>query len=778
MSRSSRAVRLISLLLAGLLSLAIVGVLVVAGAFFYFNPKLPAPGAIGEVEFNEPLRIYTADGRLLAKFGLQRRLPVVYEEIPERMVHAFLAAEDDRFFEHPGVDYQGILRAAWNLLLTGEKSQGGSTITMQLARNLFLSNDRTYVRKIKEIILALRLESKLTKEQILELYLNKIYLGNSAYGVGAAAKIYYDKKLSELTLGQVATLAGLPKAPSHYNPAEHPQRARVRRDYVLRRMHELDFITEEQYQAALAQPVATVTRTADERYEADYVAEMARRVVVEKFGEKAAYTAGFTVVTTIDSERQRAANRALRRALLAYDQRHQWRGPEASIDAQVLGDAQAMSDALAARPEAGGLVPALVVSVTADQALLYTEKYNQVSLGTDAIAWLDEGEPVSGMLQPGHIVRLAYTGDKKQPWTLAQIPEVQGALVALDPHNGAIQALVGGFEFDLSKFNRAVQAYRQPGSSFKPFLYSAALANGFTTASMINDAPVVYDAPGLGNDWRPQNYSGRIHGPTRLRVGLVHSRNLVSIRLLRAIGVDTAIDYIEDFGLPAERMPRDLSLSLGTATFTPLQMARADAVFANGGFLVDPFFIREIRNDHGEVVYAPTVLTACTRECTEEDRPFAPSVISPQNAWLMVSMMHDVIRHGTGRRATRIGRSDLAGKTGTTDEQRDAWFTGFNQALVAVAWVGFDHTKPLGPGETGSQAALPMWIDFMAAALEGVPETSLPRPQGLVTVRIDPDTGLLAPPGAQGIFETFRVGNVPPPPAAGDGGSDEVKRLF
>ncbi|MDN5939435.1 MAG: peptidase, partial [Salinisphaera sp.] len=401
--------------------------------------------------------------------------------------------------------------------------------------------------------------------------------------------------------------------------------------------------------------------------------------------------------------------------------------------------------------------------------------YGRISLGDDAMPWLDDGQAANKLLTPGAIVRLAYTGEKKRPWVLAQIPAAQGALVALDPHTGAIQALVGGFEFDLSQFNRATQAYRQPGSSFKPFVYSAALANGFTPATIVNDAPVVFGAPGLGNDWRPQNYSGSIHGPTRMRLGLVHSRNLMTIRILHRVGVATAINYIDDFGLPANRMPHDLSLALGSATFTPLMMARADAVFANGGYLVNPYFIAEIRNDAGEVVYQPTVLTACTRECTEQEQPYAPRVITPQNAWLMVGMMHDVIRHGTGRAATRIGRHDLAGKTGTTDEQRDAWFTGYNQALVTVCWVGFDHMKPLGFGETGAHAALPMWIDFMAAALEGVPETSLPRPSGLVTVRINPDTGLLAQPGEEGIFETFRVGHVPPPPAPGSASGDSQR---
>lgn len=776
------AVKILIVIVAGLLSAATLGVLVLGGAYLYFGPQLPTAGDIGEAKLNEPLRIYSTDGTLIGEFGAERRLPVTYDEIPERVVNAFLAAEDDRFFDHPGVDYQGILRAAWHVLLTGDKTQGGSTITMQLARNLFLSPERTYVRKTKEIFLALRMEAALSKPEILELYLNKIYLGNRAYGVGAAAEVYFDKELDKLSVAQAATLAGLPKAPSYYNPAAHPERARGRRDYVLRRMREQDYINEDQFRTALQKPVETTNRLADERYEADYVAEMVRQTLVERFG-KSVYTDGYEVTTTIRSERQRAANRALRRDLLAYDQRHQWRGAESTVSTGLLDQPEAMDTALAERPDAGGLVPAIVLSVGDDSAKLYTERFDRVGIGRDDVAWLDSGEALSELVSAGDQVRLAYTGskDENRAWSLAQIPKVQGALVALNPDNGAIEALAGGFDFSISKFNRVTQARRQPGSAFKPFLYSAALDNGFTPASIINDAPVVFDAPGLDNDWRPQNYSGRIHGPTRLRQALTHSRNLVTIRLLRSIGIDTATDYISRFGLPADRMPQDLSMALGSASFSPLEMARAYAVFANGGFLILPHYIREIRNSDDEVVYVAEPEKACGQGCSGTDLPFADRVASPQNIYLMNSMLRDVIQHGTGRRATRLGRSDLHGKTGTTNEQRDAWFTGFNHDVVAVSWIGFDKLKPLGDGETGAHAALPMWIDFMGSVLDGVPEKTMERPSGLVSVRIDPETGKLA--SGDGIFETFRSGNVPQQPATGNSGNggdggDDRERLF
>ena len=793
MKAMPRAARFVVFLIAGLLSAATLAVCVVAGVYLYFGPQLPQAGDIGETEFNEPLRIYTADRKLIAEYGVERRLPRTYDEIPKAVVDAFVAAEDDRFFEHPGVDYQGIIRAAIHLIETGRKTQGGSTITMQLARNLYLTNDRTYVRKIKEIILALRLESKLSKEQLLELYLNKIYLGNRAYGVGAASEAYYNKPLDELDVAQTAMIAGLPKAPSRYNPLASPERAKQRRNYVLSRMQTLGMISDETYEQAIDAPVTAGENDTEreDRQEADYVAEMVRQDMIARYGDKA-YTEGFDVTTTIESGRQGAADRALRRDLLAYDARHEWHGPEKTLDTATLDDAQALREALEKMSVIGGLVPAVVERVAQRSATLVTERYGEVTLDAGQMPWLGQGQSADALISRGDVVRLAHTGsdDEARAWTLAAIPEVQGAMVALDPDTGAIEALSGGFDFDASKFNRAVQARRQPGSSFKPFLYSAALDNGFTPASIINDAPVVYGG-GIGEAWRPQNYSGRIHGPTRMREGLVHSRNLVSIRLLRSIGIDAAIDHISEFGLPAEQMPRDLSLALGSASFSPLQMAQAYAVFANGGYGVKPYYISRIEDGRGDVRFAAEPRVACERvaDCpaleatggdADSDR-LAPRVVDAANAWLIGDMMRDVIRRGTGRRATTLERSDLSGKTGTTNDQIDAWFVGFNADLVAISWVGFDKLTPMGSSETGAHAALPMWIDFMRDALAGTPEAMPPRPADLVTVNIDPETGQRALDGG-GIPETFRPNNVPSEEEARRSGdnapSSEVEKLF
>ncbi len=790
MKAMPRALKLLVVLVAGLLSAATLAVCVVAGVYLYFGPQLPAAGDIGEPELNEPLRVYTADRKLIGEFGLERRLPRTYDQIPQPMVQAFVAAEDDRFFDHPGVDYQGIIRAAINLVETGRKTQGGSTITMQLARNLYLSNDRTYVRKIKEIILALRIESKLTKEQILEIYLNKIYLGNRAYGVGAASEVYYHKPLNELTLAQMAMIAGLPKAPSRYNPMANPERAKERRNYVLTRLHELGEIDDAAYKQAMDAPVSATAKVADDRYEADYVAEMVRQDIVARYGDEA-YTQGFDVTTTLDSARQQAANRALRRALLGYDERHKWHGPEKTLEAATLDDAAALQNALEQLDVDGGLVPAVVTQVSQRSIKLATEQYGEIDLGASQMPWLGKNDPASKLVARGDVVRLAYTGDKDKTkaWTLAEIPDVQGALVALDPTDGGIQSLAGGFDFSLSKYNRAVQARRQPGSSFKPFLYSAALANGFTTASIINDAPVVYDGQGLDNSWRPQNYSGRVYGPTRLREGLVHSRNLVSIRLLRSVGINTAINYISQFGLPANQIPRDLSMALGSASFSPLQMAQGYAVFANGGFRVKPYYIKKIVDGRGKERFNADPQVACdaVAGCPYLDGAaadasrLAPRAITADNAYLVGDMMRDVIRRGTGRRALTLGRSDLSGKTGTTNDQIDAWFVGFNADLVAINWVGFDQLTPMGHSETGAHAALPMWIDFMRAALDGKPEDLPHRPDDLVSVQIDQETGQRAIYGG-GIAEWFAPGTAPTEEEARHSGrnapSNEVEQLF
>ncbi len=736
---------------AALLTFLILALVTAAGALLYFLPQLPSEEAIKEVRLQVPLRIYTRDGRLMGVFGEQRRIPVHLDEVPEPLRLAFLAAEDDRFYKHPGVDYQGLLRAAFKLLQTGEKRQGGSTITMQVARNFFLSSEKTFTRKIKEILLAFKLEHALDKDTIFELYLNKIYLGHRAYGVAAAAQVYYGKTLDQLTLAEMAMIAGLPKAPSRYNPITDPQRALARRAYVLERMRKLGYIDEQAFQEALRAPLTASLHDFSIEVEAPYAAEMARAFAVERFGE-AAYTQGLVVYTTLDPDLQRAARKALRQALLDYDRRHGYRGP--------AGHAAGPGD-LDRWPEVGGLVPALVTEVKGQSAVLMAKGRGPVTLPWEGMAWArpyrtpDRLGPApkraGDILKAGDVVYLRPKGDT---WALAQPPEVEGALVALSPEDGAILALSGGFDFQRSNFNRVTQAHRQPGSNFKPFIYSAALEKGFTPASLINDAPVVIDGQVA---WRPENYSGRFHGPTRLREALVHSRNLVSIRILRAIGIDYAIAYLERFGFRAKELPRGLSLALGSASVTPLEIARGYAVFANGGHLIAPYLIARIEAMDGTVLWQAEPPRVC-EDCAHP----APRTITPQNAYLMTSMMKDVIRRGTGRRALVLGRRDLAGKTGTTNDQKDAWFSGFNADLVATAWVGFDTPRPLGRRETGARAALPMWIAFMKEALEGRPERSLPRPTGLVTVRIDPHTGLLAAPGQKdALFETFRVGHAP-----------------
>lgn len=793
MKNMPKPAKIVLTLCAGLLVIFMMGVLAVGVAYLYYSPQLPAPDDLGQPQFSEPLRIFTADGKLLAQYGAKRRFPLTYEQIPRQVVNAFVAAEDKRFFQHHGVDFHGLVRAGVHLLLTGKKTQGGSTITMQLARDLYLSRRRIYTRKFKEILIALRMESKYSKQQILQLYLNKIYLGSHAYGVGAAARVYYNKPLAKLDLAQVATIAGLPKAPSRYNPLVNPQRAKVRRDYVLGQMFQDGFIDKTQYTHAKAEPVvADSSPVRDKSFEANYVAEMVRRWLYKQHGAKT-YTHGYDVYTTINSKRQRAADRALRRDLLDYDRRHAWHGPEAHLDDGTLKDRQALNAALADRKDAGGLVPAAVLSVKGQTATLHTESHGKVTLQASDMPWLHKGESASKLLSRGDVVRLAYTGKDKAKWELAEIPTVQGALVALNPGNGAIEALVGGFDYHQSQFNRATQARRQPGSAFKPFIYSAALANGFTPATIINDAPVVFESRAEGKKWRPHNYGDAVHGPTRLRVGLVDSLNLVTIRLLDLVGINTARDYAARFGLPESRMPKDLTLALGSGTFSPLQIARGYAVFANGGYLVKPHFINKIVDRDGDVLFRADPAQACTRAvrkktgCSGDDFKPAKRVISPQNAYLMTSLMHGVIRHGTGRRALRLHRSDLAGKTGTSNKQVNAWFAGFNSDLTTVCWVGFDQPKTLGRGETGAHAALPMWIDFMGSALKGKPERTMPRPSGLVTVRIDKDTGKLASPGSEHtMFETFRKANVPERASASQGegagesshGGHDIQQLF
>jgi penicillin-binding protein 1A len=786
MFRLSSALRVLGVIL---LVTGLLGCIGAAGLYWYLAPKLPPIDTLKDVQLQEPLRVYSRDGRLIAEFGEKRRTPLEFEEVPPLMVKAVLAAEDERFYQHPGVDWQGLTRAVLHLVRTGEKGPGGSTITMQVARNFFLGREKTYVRKINEILLALKIEEELGKDDILELYLNKIFLGHRAYGVDAAAQVYYGARLDELSIAQIAMIAGLPKAPSRFNPIVNPDRARTRRDYVLGRMRELEAITEEDYLLALAAPVTARLHGLSVEVEAPYVAEMVRTFVEDRLGEEA-YIAGLRVFTTIDSRLQEAANQALRKNLLAYDQRHGFRGPELRVDLDAPD--VSVETVLADIPSTAGLLPAVVVEVEDKMVTAYAKIFGEIHIPWEGLEWareyIDENrrgaelESAKDVLARGDVVRVQLQEDG---WRMVQVPAVEGALVALSPENGALLALGGGFDFYRSKFNRAVQAERQPGSSFKPFIYSAAVDFGYTAASIINDAPVVFDDPGLEAVWRPENYSGKFFGPTRLRVALFKSRNLVSIRLLRAVGIDYAVEYLKRFGLDVDRIPHDLSLALGSGSVTPLEMATGYAVLANGGFHVTPYFVDRIEASDGSLWHAADPQRVC-RDCEDggdveldivadaildevvladdglDQEPYAPRVLSPQNAWIMNSLMRDVIKRGTGRRALQLRRGDLAGKTGTTNDQQDAWFSGFNPKLVTTTWVGFDQLGPLGRRETGAGAALPMWIDFMRVALDGVPEESLAQPEGLVTVRIDPESGLRASasqPGA--VFETFRAENVP-----------------
>ena len=834
--------------------------LFVGGAYLYLSPRLPSIETLKDVQLQVPLRVYAKTGELIAEFGEMKRAPLKYEEFPQHLINAVLAAEDDRFFEHPGVDYQGILRAVIHLIRTGKKGQGGSTITMQVARNFFLSREKTYLRKLNEIFLAFKIEGFLSKEEILSLYLNKIYLGKRAYGFSAASQVYYGKEISQLSVPEFAMVAGLPKAPSSYNPINNPERALIRRNYVLGRMRILDFINEDVYQESLAAPDFAKVHGQDIELEAPYIAEMVRNEVVTRYGADA-YTGGYSVYTTVNADRQRAANKALRNALLGYDRRHGYRGHLGFFDLnpvetensqekkseKEISQLEVVESAVITQPQIqeldefvvwrkelnkistfGNLIPSLVFQVNEKEAYAYTAENKVVYLPWEHIEWartyVDDNKVEAELtsaherLKEGDII---YTVPSAKPgcsW-LAQKPTVGGALVSLSPEDGAVEALNGGYDYYESKFNRSIQAQRQPGSSFKPFIYTAALDKGYTAASIIADAPVVFDAPGLEDTWRPENYSGKFYGDTRLRQALIKSRNLVSIRLLRDIGIGYAIRYIKRFGFTRKMLPRDLSLALGSGSLTPFDLANGYAVFANGGYRVKPYFIDYIVGAKDKIVFMEQpeqVCRACRKDdlneeldetkqkegepqnkevkqavaapplpalpadlsesflslMDEEERlqvqqgpaslKLAEQILSPQTSFLINTMMRDVIRFGTGRRALVIGRKDLAGKTGTTNDQRDAWFTGFNAELATIAWVGFDNPRPLGERETGARAALPMWVDYMRDALSGVEEKELEQPPGLVSVRIDPKTGQLANSTTQdAIFEFFLSDQVP-----------------
>lgn len=788
------------------------GLLLAAGIAAYLVPNIPDTAHIEDVRLQVPLRVYTDDGQLLGEFGSERRDPVDLEALPELYLKAVLAAEDDRFFRHPGVDLKGLARAAANALTTGRITQGGSTITMQLARNLFLTPEKTLKRKFMEIVLALKIEKEFNKLRIMELYVNKIFFGNRAYGITAAAQVYYGKAPTELNIAQMAMLAGIPQLPSLNNPVRNPLQAVKRRDYVLDRMLTLGYITPKQHHEAITFDDNAGLHRGTGEVSGAYVAEMVRLEMLKRYGKRA-LSEGFSVYTTVRELHQQAAVQALQQNLLDYSLRHGYRGPERRISLSPESGADEWEKLLAAEPVYGGLYPALVLAVSQQSAEVYLSGIGKLTLPWQALAWArphvsqDRQGPqpivADEVLTPGDLVRIRENA--QGGWQLAQLPAAQGCLLALNPVDGAILALTGGFDYRLSSFNRATQAWRQPGSGFKPFIYAAALEAGSTAASLLNDAPTVY--PGLGSnggDWRPKNYSGKYYGPTRMREALVYSRNLASVKLLEATGVKFTRQYLRRFGFDIERLSDNLSMALGSGEVTPLQLARAYAVFANGGYLIKPYIIRKIENRDGRILYHAQPKPACTQgKCPvppatastaavgfhiEDDRhesSMAPLTITPQIAWLISSFTRDAILHGTGRRARVLGRGDLSGKTGTTNDQRDAWFSGYNYELVAISWTGFDDFSPLGRLETGANAALPAWIAFMEKALRDVPESVMSRPPGLINVDIEPGSGRPVTDDTHGaiISEVFRSQFAPQPVleplTTPPGGTDDIrKQLF
>jgi penicillin-binding protein 1A len=764
---------------------------------FFIIPDLPDVESLREVQYQTPLRVLSKDNKLIAQFGEKKRIPITYSDVPKTQINAFLAAEDNRFFQHSGVDYFGLARAAVQLVLTGEKKQGGSTITMQVARNFFLTKKKTYTRKFREILLSFIIEQELSKQEILALYLNKIYLGHRSYGIAAAAQVYYGKNLNELSLAQQAMIAGLPKAPSAYNPLSNPNRAKIRRDYILGRLQHLNYIDQSELDEALAEPVTAELNTNSIELQAPYIAEMVRDEMYALYGNEI-YTSGMNVYTTIDSNKQDAANLAIKSALHDYDKRHGYRGVLGHIEKNEVNSTATVSTALATFKNVGETFPAVVTTVSPETVTTLNKDRQEHVVEWSQLSWarpyIDEKrmgkspKKASDILKVGDIIRLRLNPVSNR-FELSQVPQAAGALVAMNPKNGGVLALTGGYDYYHSKFNRAYQANRQPGSGFKPVLYSSALTKGYTTATLINDAPVVFNDAGLEEQWRPENYSGKFYGPTRLREALINSRNLVSIRILRDVGVKYVRQFANKFSLQPADLPKNLSLALGSGNANPYKMATVYSVFANGGFKVEPYFIERIESFTGEALFKANPLHACT-SCLHDNEPQLPypstttplidnslntstqslpaeqnntiprqaeRVISAQVSYLMNSLLRDVVKRGTGRRALSLGRTDLAGKTGTTNDQKDAWFSGFNPSLVAVTWVGFDDSRSLGNRETGGKASLPMWISFMREALKDTPNQNLVQPSDIVSVLIDSETGLKTEPSnPNAIFELFR----------------------
>ncbi len=790
--------------------LTIFGVMIVLGAYLFSAPQIPAIDSLKNVQLQTPMRIFTQDKKLIGEFGDVRRMPISLEQVPKNFINALIATEDQRFLEHSGVDIKGIMRVLKVAATTGEATEGASTLTMQTARNMFLTREKSLKRKLVEMFLAIRMEQELSKDEILELYTNKVHFSHRAYGLGAAAQVYYGKDVTELDLPQAAMMAGLLKGESAYNPISNPERAIKRRNLVLNRMLSEGYITQEEFAEAVETPLTAKKHTADLDLEAPYVAEMVRLDILERFGREQAYTEGLEIYTTLDSKQQIAANKALRKGLLAYDRRHGYKGPELLIEDFNPEDKEALTTLLESTPTIGGLEPAIVIKVDEQSIEVLNKNLQIINIDWEGLKWAAKfisdtrigpsPKKASKVATVGSLIRILDAGpklDKKgeivaeHQWQLSQIPEAVSGFVALEPKDGAITALVGGFDYLSNKFNLVTQARRQPGSNIKPFIYAAAFNKGFTPASLVNDAPFIKVNDEIDEVWRPQNDNLKYNGPTRLRIGLKKSINTISTRLIDAIGADYAEEYLVKIGLPDEHMDPYQSLALGTASFTPLEMAMAYAVLANGGYQVEPYFIDTIQSAEGDILYQATPKTVC-HECEQmiinrqlnADKPspeirnypelpvaeeqIAQLVMDPRDAFIVYDMMKDVIKSGTAtttlkrRKSSLLKRNDLAGKTGTANDYKDAWFSGFNDGLVASAWVGFsDHRRSLGKFEYGGKAALPIWAEFMEQVLAGTSERAIIQPPGVVSAKIDPVTGKLAAIGQNGIFEYFRDDNVP-----------------
>ncbi|MBJ2266487.1 penicillin-binding protein 1A [Pseudomonas sp. MF6772] len=768
--------------------------LVFSGAYLYLSPGLPSVEALRSIQLQIPLRVYSSDEKLIAEFGEMRRTPIRFADIPPNFINALLSAEDDNFANHYGVDPSSLVRAATQLVKSGHIQSGGSTITMQVAKNFFLTSERSFSRKATEILLALQIERQLTKDEILELYVNKIYLGNRAYGIEAASQVYYGKSIRDASLAQMAMIAGLPKAPSRFNPLANPARSKERRDWILGRMYKLGKIDQSAYESAVAEPLNASYHVPTPEVSAPYIAEMARAEMVGRYGSDA-YTEGFRVTTTIPSNLQEIANHAVHEGLIAYDQRHGYRGPESRLPGKTLS---AWTVELGKQRSISGLDPAIVTQVKKDGVQVLTRsgeehvawdsmKWARPFLNTNSMGPMPK-QP-SDVAQVGDLIRVQRQKDDSLKFS--QVPVAQGALVSLDPQNGAIRALVGGFAFEQSNYNRATQAKRQPGSSFKPFVYSAALDNGYTAASLVNDAPIVFVDEYLDKVWRPKNDTNTFLGPIRVREALYKSRNLVSIRLLQAMGVGKTIDYMTRFGFNKQDLPPNLSLALGTATLTPMEIATGWSVFANGGYKVTPYLIDKIESRNGDTLFvanppsvpngvaasdglAAPANSGITIEPTPgaaptdaAPAPAAPAVaeriVDGRTTYILTSMLQDVIKRGTGRRALALGRTDLAGKTGTTNESKDAWFSGYNADYITTVWTGYDQPESLGRREYGGTVALPIWMSYMGGALKDKPAHTQAEPEGILSLRIDPISGRAAAPGTpNAYFELFKSEDTPP----------------